>query len=121
VGHFYFGVDKDLKALANDNSLDRDLRSITGLSSGVAIHYFWMLTGSEDLVKPDRMVLRFLATALSRTSFMSTSDAVALVKEAAQSLRTEFPGLTARLLDYAIWDHQRHASQGSGSGAATDA
>jgi hypothetical protein len=99
---------QDLKAHANDNSMDRELRSITGFSSGVAIQYFWMLTGSEELVKPDRMVLRFLATALSRPSLLSTSEAVALVSAAAQLLRTDFPGLTARLLDYAIWEHQRN-------------
>jgi hypothetical protein len=102
-------VLQDLQALANDNALNRGLRAITGQSSGVAIDYFWMLAGTEDLVKPDRMVMRFLGEALSRHALTSTTEASALVIAAAKALRTECPGLTARLLDYAIWQHARRA------------
>lgn len=43
------------------------IRSIPGQRSGISLQYFWMLAGSDDLVKPDRMVIRYLESALHRT------------------------------------------------------
>jgi len=97
---------QDLAPLATNTELDAQLRAVPGQSSGIAIQYFWMLTGSQDLIKPDRMVLRFIGDALSRP-FTSTVGATELLIKTTQTLRSEFPSLNARLLDYAIWSHQR--------------
>lgn len=103
-----FGVEflQDLAPLALDPKLDTHLRAVHGQRSGIAIQYFWMLAGSQDLIKPDRMILRFVVEALSRPC-ASTAEASRLLIAAAQSLRSEFPGLNARLLDYTIWNYQR--------------
>ncbi|MFZ1986535.1 MAG: hypothetical protein WAU91_19150, partial [Desulfatitalea sp.] len=50
-----------------DSSLERDIAKIPGQSSGISLKYFWMLAGSDDLIKPDRMIIRFLQDALGRT------------------------------------------------------
>jgi len=52
------------------------------------------------------MVIRFITGTLARPCTAAT-DAIALVTGAARSLRNEYPALNARLLDYAIWEHQR--------------
>jgi hypothetical protein len=97
---------QDLKTVENDNTLDRDLRSIPGMSSGIAIQYFWMLAGSDHLIKPDRMVLRFIESAIGRP-FHSTAQAGTLVRAVVKVLNETYPHLTPRLLDYGIWSHQR--------------
>jgi len=96
---------QDVAPLALNIELDAKLRAVTGQSSGIAIQYFWMLTGSQDLIKPDRMVLRFINEVLSRP-LTSTVDASRLLVATTKLLRSEFPTLNARLLDYAIWNHQ---------------
>jgi hypothetical protein len=97
---------QDLAPLALDGALETQLRAITGMSSGIAIQYFWMLAGSQDLIKPDRMILRFIQNTLSRP-FTSTTEAARLLIAAAQSLQLQYSSLNARVLDYAVWDYQR--------------
>ena len=86
-------------------SIEQELKTIPGHSSGVSIQYFNMLTGSEDLIKPDRMILRFLKSALGRE--VSVGEAQHLLASACQELRNDFPQLTPRLLDYEVWKSQR--------------
>ena len=64
-----------------------------------------MLAGSEDFVKPDRMVLRFLEAALARR--VGVSEAVELLRGTSRELLTEFPNMSPRLLDYEVWKFQR--------------
>jgi hypothetical protein len=64
-----------------------------------------MLAGDERLVKPDRMILRFLAAALGRN--VSAKEAQNLVARACEILVVEHPQLTPRALEHAIWTYQR--------------
>lgn len=64
-----------------------------------------MLAGSEDFVKPDRMVVRFLEAALGRP--VGISEAVELLRDTSRELLPEFPNMSARLLDYEVWKFQR--------------
>ncbi|MCY3000982.1 MAG: hypothetical protein NTV21_04185 [Planctomycetota bacterium] len=97
-------------------SVERDVRTIPGQSSGLSWRYFLMLAGREDLVKPDRMILRFLERTLRRS--VSPDEAQALLRAAADALGREFPGLTARTLDNLIWAEERsRPSAGRGAGA----
>ena len=74
---------------------------IPGQGSGVSWRYLRMLTGLPD-VKPDRMVIRFLATALSIEERSIAPDrAVALVQAAAKHF-----GVDQRALDHEIWEYQ---------------
>jgi len=96
---------QDVPEAASSVALERDIRSIPGQRSGKSLRYFWMLAGSDELVKPDRMILRFLESALGRS--VSSNEAQPLLQEAAQLLRPLHPRLTPRLLDHEIWKYQR--------------
>lgn len=90
---------------AHSDQLERDIRNIPGQGSGISLRYFWMLAGSDELIKPDRWILRFLEAALRRR--VLTDEAQDLVIGATERLRVKFPHLTPRLLDHEVWKHQR--------------
>ena len=96
---------QDVPAAADSDHLETDIKDIAGQRSGISLRYFWMLAGSEEFIKPDRMILRFLKAALDRPVLVS--EAEALVASATDRLRTKFPHLTPRLLDHEAWKHQR--------------
>jgi len=76
-----------------------------GQTSGISISYFFMLAGTEDLIKPDRMIGRFLKRHLGYEP--SPAEAQSLIFGACEILRAQYPHLTPRLLDYVIWSHER--------------
>ena len=96
---------QDVPAAAESRSLDRMIRDIPGQRSGISLQYFWMLAGSDDFIKPDRMILRFLNEALGR--MVSPAEAQTLLLNATERLRQLHPEITPRLLDHEIWKHQR--------------
>jgi hypothetical protein len=73
-------------------------RAVPGQRSGVSWRYLLLLAGRQE-VKPDRMLIRFVAAALGRET--SADEAATLVMAAADSLGTE-----PRLLDHRIWRFQ---------------
>lgn len=91
--------EKDNKTLATD------IKAIPGQGSGISYDYFLMLSGSDEFIKPDRMVVRFLNAALSRK--VNTEDASQLLQGACCTLREQYPHLTPRLLDHEVWKYQR--------------
>jgi len=105
-----FGIDTlaDVSRIGSDRLLLSAITAIPGQGSGVSFKYFLMLTGYDGIVKPDRMVARFVADALGRQA-VSSDLAEALVLSAHDVLRGETPRLTAAFLDYGIWSHQRRA------------
>lgn len=87
-------------------AVEADLRQIPGEgTAGVRRGYMWMLVGNDDEVKPDRMVLRWLAR----------HGVVVSPEEAREVLATVAGALSARLgrritaweLDHAIWLDER--------------
>jgi hypothetical protein len=88
--------------------------AVPGQGSGVSWRYLRMLVGLPD-VKPDRMILRFVAAALGISEqAVKASRAVALVMGAAERI-----GVDPRTLDHEIWIHQtarRHDSVSSSEG-----
>jgi hypothetical protein len=99
-------VLQDLVGRDADQELVTDLEGVKGQSSGVAVRYFFMLAGAEHLVKPDRMILRFLSRLLGR-AVVDGNDAQALLSAVAVELQREYPEVTAQSLDYAIWSRER--------------
>lgn len=79
---------------------------LPGQGSGIAFDYFRMLAGNDDLIKPDRMVLRFVADALGLASLPSTRQAALLVRLAARELTDRSIVWTPLALDHAIWRYQ---------------
>ena len=93
--------------LADGSRIDccRDaVLAIPGQKSGISFKYFLMLAGHDGFVKPDRMVLRFVANALGvDVQSIDAGRAETLVQSVARELSKEFPKLTASRLDYETW------------------
>jgi len=105
---------QDISGAVENIALEKDIRSIPGQTSGISLKYFFMLAGSDDLIKPDRMILAFLGEALGR--LVSVSEAQDFLTAAAKQLRVNYPNLTPRLLDHEIWKFQRdHRGSSSAS------
>lgn len=82
---------------------------LPGQSSGIAFDYFMMLAGDDNLIKPDRMVQRYVEHALELDSVPQPRQAAILVRLAAKELRQRGQFWTPLSLDHAIWKHQsRH-------------
>jgi hypothetical protein len=96
---------QDVPPKVSDSNLEAKLRRIPGQASGISISYFFMLAGTEDLIKPDRMIGRFLKRHLGYEP--SPSEAQSLISGACEILRTKYSHSTPRLLDYVIWSRER--------------
>jgi hypothetical protein len=101
------GIERlqDVTAAATSRQLEGAVRAIPGQRSGISLTYFFMLAGSDDLVKPDRMLGRFLRGCLSRE--VGPEETQALLTAATARLQVRYPQLTPGLLDQAIWQQQR--------------
>lgn len=80
---------------------------LPGQGSGIAFDYFRMLAGDDDLIKPDRMIQRFVALALGTEKEPEPRQAAVLVRLAARELTRLGYRWTPLSLDHAIWQYQR--------------
>jgi hypothetical protein len=83
------------------------IRSIKGQKSGVSFKYFCMLAGLDHLIKPDRMVCRYVQDTLGLPREVSPSFAEQMILESLELLRANRPSISAREVDYVIWEFQR--------------
>jgi len=79
---------------------------LPGQSSGIAFDYFMMLAGDDNLIKPDRMVQRYVGNALELDTIPQPRQAAILVRLAAQELCRRGHRWTPLSLDNAIWRFQ---------------
>lgn len=79
---------------------------LPGQSSGIAFDYFMMLAGDNNLIKPDRMVQRYVGNALSLETIPQPRQAAILVQLASRELRRRGQHWTPLSLDHAIWKYQ---------------
>ena len=96
---------QDIGETLPSEALQQAIALIPGEGSGISLGYFWMLGGAEDLVKPDRMIRRFVSDSLDRP--VGDKEALRLVARAAAELKSTHPSMTPRLLDHKIWEYQR--------------
>lgn len=100
----------DSRRLLNDTvrlgAVESALRKIPGEGgAGVRRGYLWMLIGDQDTVKPDRMVLRWLARHGAETT---PDSARLLLRDIAQALSVETGRIvTAWEVDHTIWQAAR--------------
>lgn len=94
---------------AKDNAFESAFKAIPGQSSGISLKYFYMLCGDEDLVKPDRHIIRFVSISLNKVTLTNqeVKDIPMLFKDACQLLKKERFDTTPRGLDYIIWNYMR--------------
>jgi hypothetical protein len=102
--HESVAVPADLAAASEErlHHLRARWSTVPGQGSGVSWRAFCMLVGLSE-VKPDRMIRRYVATALGRPAetAVGVEEARDLVMSAAALL-----GVSPRELDYAIWSYQ---------------
>lgn len=95
---------QDIPKIISDSSFEKDIAEIPGQRSGLSTRYFYMLAGSDDYIKPDRMIRRFIHSAINQDlSMQECHDAIV---GSYQNLKVEYPNLTPRLLDFQIWSYQ---------------
>jgi hypothetical protein len=87
------------------SAFESAIQAIPGQRNGISLRYFYMLAGSDDYVKPDRMLQRFVAEATGTT--LNAQDLHDALLGAHSLLIAEYPQLTPRLLDALIWKYQR--------------
>jgi hypothetical protein len=92
----------DLRSATNQrlDDVERDWRAVHGQRSGISWRYLLLLAGRQE-VKPDRMIVRFVADAIDRQP--STAEAAALVAAVSATGRVD---ADLRTLDHRIWSLQ---------------
>ncbi|MDO9527966.1 MAG: hypothetical protein Q7J27_02270, partial [Syntrophales bacterium] len=98
-----------------------DIKTIPGHRSGISLKYFFMLAGSEDLIKPDRWIKKFIEDAFTWArdegyatiirNKVNDRESQWLLSGACDELKLKYPRLTPRLLDHEIWKYQRSKSK----------
>lgn len=97
---------QDVIKIVENKDFEKEIARIPGQQSGLSTRYFNMLSGSDNFIKPDRMIRRFLASVIdSKYNIQETHD---VIIGTYQVLKREYPLLTPRLLDYQIWSYQRN-------------
>lgn len=96
---------QDVETIQGKESFEKAIKEIPGQGSGITIRYFYMLAGSDDFVKPDRMILGFLKEQIGRSC--NPDQAQELLGRAANTLKNEYSYMTPKLLDNLIWMYQR--------------
>jgi hypothetical protein len=103
-----FGVERleDVNKIINSYEFEQAIRAIPGQKSGICLKYFLMLAGNTELIKPDRMILRFLESALQRE--VSAEESVVLIRQACDELKHGYNFIiTPKIMDNLIWQYQR--------------
>lgn len=103
-----FGIEyyQDIPRLTSNETFEECIKRIPGQSSGTSLKYFFMLTGSKDQIKPDRMILGFIKDAIGLK--LSANDALTLIRQTVEDLKMQgYSNLSARHLDNLIWNYQR--------------
>ena len=80
------------------------IRQIPGQSSGISFDYFRMLAGDDSLIKPDRMVQRYIAKVLgTKPGQIGAELAKELLQSVVKELNKRGHAWSPRGLDYVIW------------------
>lgn len=96
---------QDMGKIIDNLAFYNDIISIPGQKSGLSLTYFFMLAGDENLIKPDRMVHRFIYDCTNE--HMTSQLVINLLNNVIMILNEDYPNLTLRELDHEIWKYQR--------------
>lgn len=102
-----FKVEKfsDIAKIITSEQFENEIKEIPGQKSGISLKYFFMLAGSDDLIKPDRMILRFLENITGKK--LSLNNSQLILTAAADRLKRKGFNITPKKLDHLIWSYQR--------------
>jgi hypothetical protein len=97
---------QDVPKIINNAAFENDIRTIPGQGSGISLKYFLMLSGADDLIKPDRWIKEFIKDVIVKQ--VSDRECQDLLSKTCEKIKTEYPNLTPRLLDNLIWNYKRN-------------
>ncbi|MDA0243762.1 MAG: hypothetical protein OT477_10140 [Chloroflexi bacterium] len=102
-----FGVNsrENVGIVLGNPAFEAAIQEIPGQRSGISLRYFYMQVGSEKHIKPDRMIIRFIESAIGRTPTIEESHDILV--GACALLTEKHPSLTPRRVDNLIWQYQR--------------
>lgn len=102
-----FKIDKlsDIDKIITNEQFEIEIKKIPGQNSGISLTYFFMLAGSDELIKPDRMIVRFLENISGEK--VSLNDCQFILVEVANRLKKDGFNITPKKLDNLIWNYQR--------------
>lgn len=95
----------DVYKIFSSKEFEIDIKEIPGQKSGISLTYFFMLAGSDDLIKPDRMIIRFLESISGK--IVSLTDCQIILAEVSKNLQKNGFDITPKKLDNLIWNYQR--------------
>lgn len=95
----------DIDKIITNEQLENEIKGIPGQKSGISLKYFCMLAGSDDLIKPDRMILRFLESISEEK--LSLNDCQIILTAVTSQLKNNGFNITPKKLDNMIWSYQR--------------
>lgn len=96
---------QDVDRFIGHASFEKAIQQIPGQTSGICLRYFYILAGSPNHVKPDRMIIRFIQSAIGKS--VTPEQGHHYIVEACKILHQEYPDLTPAVLDNQIWNYQR--------------
>lgn len=96
---------QDVDRILDNPDFESHIMQIPGQASGLSLRYFYMWVGGEHHIKPDRMITRFIQSAIGRSP--SIQDSYEIITGACEILAKNYPHLTPRVLDNLIWQYQR--------------
>lgn len=98
---------EDVQVIFENKSFEKEIQKIPGQASGISLKYFFMLAGNDNMIKPDRMIVRFLSSILNRD--VKTEECLPLLLNVTSKLNKEgYIKLTPKILDNKIWVYQRN-------------
>lgn len=105
------GIDtlEDFNTYTNQPALDADILQVKGQGSGIMLKYLYMLAGKADEVKPDRHMVNFMKRIFPELTMAAKDHGQIkkIMEETVLALKPKYPQLTARFLDYLVWEHMR--------------
>ena len=110
LSSFNINYFQDIKNLKLNSNFEANIKEIIGQGSGISLSYFYMLSGDDAYIKPDRMVLRFLKEILGDEPKLD--EAIELLQATCEQLKNKYSSLTPRKLDYVIWNYQKEKGGG---------
>ncbi len=102
-----YGVNyfQNVPAVINNEAFENSIMDIPGQKSGLSLRYFYMLSGEDNFIKADRMITRFIDSAIGRV--LNPDEATSCIMQTHELLLNDFPELTPRELDHEIWKYQK--------------
>lgn len=90
-------------------NFESKIKEIKGQKSGISLQYFYMLAGNDKLIKPDRMVIRYIESIVKQQ--IPQKYCQIILEKISLKLEVSGINISPRALDNAIWNYQRNIKQ----------